>query len=112
MPGVGYPVGGGVQATDDGKWTLLPGAKEGTGTVQRVRGGDGRGFFGGAQDEEQGKHGQEGRHQNALFYVGDGTVALLDRQWLQGAFSILVGLFDRVVLRTNIRNTVGMVCRP
>ena len=41
MPGGGDPVGGGVQATDDGRGTLLPGAAEGTGAVQGVRGGDG-----------------------------------------------------------------------
>ena len=28
--------------------------------------------------EERGEHGQEGRHQNALFYVDDGIVASLD----------------------------------
>ena len=39
-------------------------------------------------------------------------VASLDPQWLQGAFSTLVGLFDRVILRTNFGKTVGMVCRP
>ena len=32
--------------------------------------------------------------------------------WLQGAVSTLVGLFDRVGLRTNVRNTVGMVYFP
>ena len=39
-------------------------------------------------------------------------VALSDPQWLQGAFSTLVGLFDRVGLRKNVRKTVGMVFRP
>ena len=28
--------------------------------------------------EEQGEHGQEGRHQNPLFYADDGIIALLD----------------------------------
>ena len=39
-------------------------------------------------------------------------VASSDPQWLQGTFNILVGLFDRVGLRTNVVKTVGMVCRP
>ena len=30
---------------------------------------------------------------------------------MQGAFDTLVGLFDRVGLRTNIGKTVGIVCR-
>ena len=38
-------------------------------------------------------------------------VALSNPRWLQGAFINLVGLFDRVGLRTNFRKTVGMVCR-
>ena len=51
MPGGGYLVGGGVRAKDDRRGTLLPGAKERTGTVQGVRGGDSGGIFGGAQDD-------------------------------------------------------------
>ena len=62
--------------------------------------------------EEQGKLGKVGRHQNDLFYADDVMVALLDPRWLQGAFSTLVGLFDRVGLRTNARKTVGMVYPP
>ena len=50
MPGGGDPVGGGVRAKDDSRGTLLSGAIEGTGTVQRVRGGYGGGIFGGEQD--------------------------------------------------------------
>ena len=59
--------------------------------------------------EEWGERGQEGRHQNALFYTDNGIVASSDPRWLQGAFSTLVGLFDRVGMRTNFGNTVGMV---
>ena len=62
--------------------------------------------------EERGKRGQEGRHQTSLFYAGDGMVASSDPRWLQGAFNTLVGLFDRVVLQTNVWKTVSMVCRP
>ena len=61
--------------------------------------------------EEQGRHVQEGRHQNALFYADDGMVAFSDPRWLQGDFSILVGLFIKVGLRTNFRKIFGMVCR-
>ena len=61
--------------------------------------------------EERGERGKEGRHQAALLYTDDGMVASSDPRWLQGAFNTLVGLFDRVVLRTNVRKTVGMVCR-
>ena len=62
--------------------------------------------------EERGERGQECWHQAALFYADDGMVKLSDPFWLQGAFNTLVGLFDRVSLRTNTRKTVGMVCRP
>ena len=51
MPGGGDPVGGGVQATDEGIGTFLPGATEGTGPVQGVQGGDGGGVCGRTHDE-------------------------------------------------------------
>ena len=60
--------------------------------------------------ESAGGRGQEGRHQNSLFYAGDGMIASSDPGWLQGAFSTLVGLFDWVGLRKNTGKTVGMVC--
>ena len=62
--------------------------------------------------EEQGEHGKEGTNQNDLFYAENGMVASSAPQWLQGAFSPLVGLFNRVGLRTNVWKTVGMVCLP
>ena len=55
---------------------------------------------------------QERRHQNDLLYADDGMVALLEPRWLQGDFSTLVGLLDRVGLWNNVGNTVGMVCCP
>ena len=61
--------------------------------------------------EERSGRGQEGRHPHAFFYVDDGMVSSSDPRWLKGTFSTLVGLFDRVGLKTNIRNIVGMVCR-
>ena len=62
--------------------------------------------------ESRGETGQEGRHQAALFYADNGTVVLLDPAWLQGAFTALLGLFDRVGLMINAGKTVSMVCHP
>ena len=59
--------------------------------------------------EERGERGQEGKHQNDLFYTDDGMVASSEPQWIQGAFSTLVGLFDRVGLQNNLGKKVGMV---
>ena len=56
--------------------------------------------------------GQEGRHNNALFYADNGMVTSSDPRWLQGAFIILVGLFIKFGLWTNFSKIVGMVCRP
>ena len=38
----------------------------------------------------------------ACFYVKDGMVASTDPGWIQLAFDMLTGLFDRVGLRTNV----------
>ena len=62
--------------------------------------------------EERDERGQEVRNQNALFYADYGMVVSLEPQWLQGAFITLVVLLYRVGMRTNVGNTVGMVCRP
>ena len=62
--------------------------------------------------EKRGERGLEGRHKAALFYADDGMLALSDPQWLQWAFSQLLGLFDRVGLNTNSGRTVSMTCRP
>ena len=39
-------------------------------------------------------------------------VASSDPRWLKWEFDTLVSLFERVGLRTNVRKTVSMVCRP
>ena len=39
-------------------------------------------------------------------------VASSDPVWLHGAFNALLGLFDRVRLRTNVEKTFRMVCHP
>ena len=62
--------------------------------------------------DKQSRHRQEVRHQNALFYADDGMVATSDPRWLQGKFSTLVGLSDKVSLKNNVGKTLGMVCRP
>ena len=64
------------------------------------------------EEEARGETEREGRHQAALFYANDGMVTSSDPAWLQGAFNILVGLFDRVGLHTNVGKTVSMVCHP
>ena len=62
--------------------------------------------------EKRRERGREGRHQAALFYADNGMLASSDPQWLQWAFTQLVGLFDRVGLNTNTRKMVSMTCRP
>ena len=62
--------------------------------------------------EEQGERGQEGRHQNSLFYLDNDMVALLYPRWLQGAFSTLVGLFNGVGMWTNVGKIFSMVFCP
>ena len=62
--------------------------------------------------DKQSGNGQEGRYQNSLFYADDSMVTLLDLIWLQGEFSTLVCLFNRVGLKTNVRKAARMVYRP
>ena len=50
--------------------------------------------------------------QAALFYTDDGMVVSSDPAWLQGAFTDLVSIFDRVGLMTNVGKTFSMVCHP
>ena len=53
-----------------------------------------------------------GGHFSAVFYADDGMVGATDPKWLQGAFSALVAIFDRVGLLTNVDKTVSMACQP
>ena len=62
--------------------------------------------------ETRGEWGREGRHQAALFYADNVMVASSDPRWLQWAFTTLVGLFERMGLKTNTGKTVSMTCRP
>ena len=65
-----------------------------------------------AGTKERGERVHEGRNQAALFYADYGVVASSEPRWIQGAFNTPACLFGRVVLQTNVGNTVGMVCRP
>ena len=47
-----------------------------------------------------------------VFYANNSMVVSSDPAWLQGAFSALVAIFDRVGLRTNVGKTVSMACHP
>ena len=62
--------------------------------------------------KERSVHRQEGRHQNSLFCADDGMVASSYLRWIQWVFRTMVGLFDRVGLKTNVGKTVKMVCCP
>ena len=62
--------------------------------------------------EKRGERGREVRHQVALFYADDGMLVSSNPQCLQWDFTQLVGLFDRVGLKTNCKKTVSMTCRP
>ena len=62
-------------------------------------------------NKEREAEGGEG-HFSAVFYADDGMVGATDPQCLQGAFSTLVAIFDRVGLRTNVDKTVSMACQP
>ena len=64
-----------------------------------------------AENVEKEAEGGEG-HFPAVFYADDGMVGATDPQWLQGAFSALVAIFDSVGLLTNVNKTVSMACQP
>ena len=63
-------------------------------------------------DERAEEEGGGPFHFSAVFYADDGMVGATDPQWLQGAFSALVAIFDRVGLLTNVDKTVSMACQP
>ena len=48
----------------------------------------------------------------ALFYADDGYIASRDPELLDRALEIIVGLFERVGLRTNTSKTETMICTP
>ena len=65
---------------------------------------------------DEGKKCTEEGHQRltfktAFFYADNGVVDSTDPGWLQSAFYFLTGLFDGVVLQTNVIKRVGVVFR-
>ena len=50
--------------------------------------------------------------QEAFFYADNRMVASNNLGCLQTAFDKLIGIFYQVVLRTNVRKTMGMVFHP
>jgi hypothetical protein len=48
----------------------------------------------------------------AIFYVDDAYLASRDPEFLQRALDILVNLFARVGLKTNVKKTQTMICMP
>jgi hypothetical protein len=46
------------------------------------------------------------------FYIDDGRIASQDPVWLQESFNILIGLFERIGLFTNVSKTKVMICIP
>jgi hypothetical protein len=49
--------------------------------------------------------GPECHRQTALFYANDWLVAFTDKQWLQEAFDVLEGLFERMNRPPNSEST-------
>ena len=47
-----------------------------------------------------------------IFYADAGMVASTNPGCLQTTFDTMTGLFDRVGLKTNVWETVGVVCHP
>ena len=46
-----------------------------------------------------------------MIYTDDGFVEPTRLQWIQRVFDILTWIFNRVGLRTNVGNTIGVVCQ-
>ena len=54
----------------------------------------------------------DARHFLALFYIDDGCIGSPDEDLLQRATDILVEMFERVGLQTNVSKTKAMTCIP
>ena len=67
-----------------------------------------------ALGEEAAKNGvaEMARTFIVLFYVDDGYIASRDPVFLQTCLDILVGIFERVGLFTNVKKTKAMTCLP
>ena len=53
-----------------------------------------------------------GLFRATFFYLDDGLIASTYPECLQLAFDTLTGLFNRVGIWTNVKNTVGILCHP
>jgi hypothetical protein len=56
--------------------------------------------------------GYEVKNKCVLFYADDGLLAGRKKEWVQDGFDVLIGLFERVGLRTNTGKTKAMICMP
>ena len=45
----------------------------------------------------------------SFLYMYDSLLASTRPEWMQCVFNVLTGLFDRVGLKKNVKNTVGMM---
>lgn len=52
------------------------------------------------------------RNKQVLFYADEGYLASRCTTWLQSSLQVLIGLFSRVGLETNISKTQSMTCFP
>ena len=50
--------------------------------------------------------------RNLIFYANGGKIAGRDHLWVQDAISVMVAIFRRMGLETNLENTKTMVCTP
>ena len=57
-------------------------------------------------------YGKELRRLMAIFYADDALLASRDPELLQESLDVMVGLFERVGLRTNTKKTKVMTCVP
>jgi hypothetical protein len=51
-------------------------------------------------------------HFFAVFYVDDAYLALRDPVFLQRAIDLIIKLFARIGLETNVQKTQAMICTP
>ena len=56
--------------------------------------------------------GKGGTTPRRIFYRDDGLVVVTDPVWLQGSFNTLIGLFDLLGLRKNVRKTLRVIFGP
>ena len=46
-----------------------------------------------------------------VFYADEGMIGSRDPEWLQGTINVLIGLFRRVILMTNVARSKTMTCQ-